>query len=493
MVTAPLNTRSIACSTSAGLAAGSSGALLGAAASAVDMVAGGSGFSSSRGGGVLEQLDERRYAITIKNRQTNPDGLLKMVKRVGECSEVRSFFICHISYAICRIKYGIWHMATPLERIQKRDEIRLLEGIQLVKAVSRERAADTSVALDRIVEAERQSVMHQLGPRTDAPERSSSHHVPGASAAVLDDAVARPDVVQQEVAERSDYLVADGRRDGERAPVNHGARRDGGKLGRVTDRASYLHEQSRAGIEGGDRSAQRVVLRQSIAAVEGIGDPHLVEVGVAGEGLQAGVLVLPPEATGSRQSASLDNRNIDARPYEARRLGKPDGLNGVAVDGLYEAVADGVEAGAESPGVLRADAGDVQGLHDAGPEGPKLNQRPVLVARRFGKDAVDSIPGPEFRGLAAAADHRVIVAYAATPIVVGRPKSIIWGFDLLEDEFVVLERAVRNRGRYAFIYASALGAKPVVQIVDVLVQLGRGSICHSLGSCDGIRQCRQTN
>src|SRR6266511_3195427 len=155
MVTAPLNTRSIACSTSAGLAAGSSGALLGAAASAVDMVA---------GGGVLEQLDERRYAITIKNRQTNPDGLLKMVKRVGECSEVRSFFICHISYAICRIKYGIWHMATPLERIQKRDEIRLLEGIQLVKAVSRERAADTSVALDRIVEAERQSVMHQLGP-----------------------------------------------------------------------------------------------------------------------------------------------------------------------------------------------------------------------------------------------------------------------------------------------------------------------------------------
>src|SRR5262245_3066481 len=447
MVTAPLNTRSIACSTSAGLAGGSSGALLTAGVSAVETVAGGSGFSSNRGGGVfaLEQLDERRHAITIKNRQTDADGLLKMFKRAGECSELRSFFICHISYAICHIIHGIWHMVTPLERIQKRDEIRPLGGRQSVKEVPGERPAGTSVALDCIVEGERQSVVHQLGPRADAPERRSSHHVPRCRAAVLDDPVASPDVVQQEVAERADYLAAEGRRDDELATVNNGARRDGVKLGRVTDRARPLREQSLAtsdsggdraaarrpglshelgeslhviavvfriygGIEGGDRSAQRVVLHQSIAAVEGIGDPHLVEVSVAGEGDQAGVLGLPPEATGSRQSAGLGHPNIDARPREAGRLLKPIGLNVVAVDALYEAIADGVEAGAESPGVLRADVGYVQGLHDGGRKGPKLNQRPVLVARWFGKDAVDSIPGPEFPGLAAAADHRVIVA-----------------------------------------------------------------------------------
>src|SRR5262245_57217570 len=258
MVTAPLNTRSTACSTSAGLAGGSSGALLTAAAFAVDTGAGGSGFSSTRGGGVLEQLDERRQAITAKNRQANPDGLRKIVKRVSECSEVRLFFICHISYAICHMKYGIWHMATPLERIQKRDDIRPLGGGQRVEVVSRERATDTRVALDRIVEAERQSVMHQLGPCTDAPERRSSHHVPGASAAVLDNAVASSDVVQQEVAERANCPVAKGRRDDERAPVNRRARGNGGERGRVTDRAGYLREQSRAACDGGgDRAAAR--------------------------------------------------------------------------------------------------------------------------------------------------------------------------------------------------------------------------------------------
>src|SRR5262245_40877688 len=98
MVTAPLNTRSIACSTSAGLAAGRSGALLTAAVSTVDPVPGGIGFSSTRGGGVLAQLDERTHAPIINNRRANPDDLLKMFKRVGKHSEVQSFFICHISY-----------------------------------------------------------------------------------------------------------------------------------------------------------------------------------------------------------------------------------------------------------------------------------------------------------------------------------------------------------------------------------------------------------
>src|SRR5215475_3441567 len=50
------------------------------------------------------------------------------------------------------------------------------------------------------------------------------------AAPVLDDPVASPDVVQQEVTERADYLAAEGRRDDELATVNNCPRRDGVKL-----------------------------------------------------------------------------------------------------------------------------------------------------------------------------------------------------------------------------------------------------------------------
>src|SRR5262245_66554653 len=140
------------------------------------------------------------------------------------------------------MKYGIWHMVTPLERQQEIDDVRPRCGRQSVEVVSRDRATNTRVALDRIVEGERQPVVHQLRTRADAPQRRSSQHVPCACAAVLDDPVARPDVVQQEVAERADGLIAQSRRDNERALVDHRARRSGVYRGRMTDRAPYLRK-----------------------------------------------------------------------------------------------------------------------------------------------------------------------------------------------------------------------------------------------------------
>ena len=131
-------------------------------------------------------------------------------------------------------------MATSLERIQKRHEVGPLSRVQLVELISYKRAADASVTLYRIVDSTRQPVMHQLGARAEAPQRRSSHHVPRACAAVLDDPVARPDVVQQEVAERADSLVAESRRDGERALVDNGPRRGGGDGRSVTDRAPKI-------------------------------------------------------------------------------------------------------------------------------------------------------------------------------------------------------------------------------------------------------------
>ena len=127
------------------------------------------------------------------------------------------------------------------------------------------------------------------------------------------------------------------------------------------------------------------------------------------------MLVLPPEATGSQRSVGLDHRNIDARPCESSRLGSPNGLNVVAVDGLYEAIADGVEGGAESPDVLIGD--DVQGLRDGGRDGTEVESAigsacsAVRVRSRRQK-----FPGPEFPGLAAAADNRLTVALKAQPL-----------------------------------------------------------------------------
>jgi hypothetical protein len=117
-------------------------------------------------------------------------------------------------------------------------------------------------------------------------------------------------------------------------------------------------------IEGGDRSTKGVILRISPAAVEDVGDAHLVEVGVAGEGYQTGVLILKPEATGANGSAGLDHRNLDDSSYKAGRLAKSYIIDGVAVNTLYEAIAEEAEGGAESPGVLIGKAGDAQGLLD---------------------------------------------------------------------------------------------------------------------------------
>src|SRR5262249_37306754 len=142
-------------------------------------------------------------------------------------------------HAIRHMKYGVWHMATSLKRIQKRHEVGPLGGVQLVELVSYERPADAGVTLDCIVDSTRQPVVHQLWARAEAPQRRSSHHVPRAFAAILGDPVARPDVVQQEVAERADSLVAESRRDGERATVDHRARSGGDYRWRVTDRARY--------------------------------------------------------------------------------------------------------------------------------------------------------------------------------------------------------------------------------------------------------------
>src|SRR5215510_8424373 len=181
------------------------------------------------------------------------------------------------------------------------------------------------------------------------------------------------------------------------------------------------------------------------------------------------MLVLPPEARDAQIVAGFDHRNLDDGSLEARGLVISNVYDCVIGDALYEAVADDVESCAESPDVF--ERGIVQALLDVSGNGPQLNQR--LSARRVDKGAIGQVAGPEFTNLADAAALRVLVAVRATRSVVGRPQPVIHRFKLIEDELVVLERAVRNWLSSALIYGSAPGAKPIEQIVGEDVQVGR--------------------
>src|SRR5262245_65300739 len=136
------------------------------------------------------------------------------------------------------------------------------------------------------------------------------------------------------------------------------------------------------------------------------------------------MLVFPSEATSANGSAGLGHWNLDQRPLEAGRLVKPYGVDCIAVDGLYEAIADGVEGGAEISGVYGRD--DLYALLDGRRDRPKLKQRRVL-ARGGGKDAVGSRPNPQFPDLALAAEIRGVVAITTTRSVVGRTEPVVHG------------------------------------------------------------------
>jgi hypothetical protein len=92
-----------------------------------------------------------------------------------------------------------------------------------------------------------------------------------------------------------------------------------------------------------------------------------------------------------------------------------------------------------------------------------LNQR--LSAWRVFKVAAGQVAGPQFTDLADASALRVLVAVGATRSVIGRPQPVIRRFELIKDELVILERAVRNRLSRALINGDAPVAEPIEQVV----------------------------
>src|SRR5206468_7300820 len=144
-----------------------------------------------------------------------------------------------------------------LQRFEERDDLVLLGRGQRVVVVSDE-GRFAGVPLNRSVEGQRGAVVHVAIVRPHAPQRLGAQLVARRGSAVLDDAVAGADVVQQEVAVRVDDLVAERRGNRQRAPVDAGAHRRGRDRRDVTDGAADRVEQVGASDRAGGGGQGRV-------------------------------------------------------------------------------------------------------------------------------------------------------------------------------------------------------------------------------------------
>ena len=117
-----------------------------------------------------------------------------------------------------------------LQRPQERQNPALIRPAQAVERVPRA-VRLIPVALDGVVDAVALEVVHEPRACMQTPQRRRTDLVPRGSSAVLDDAVTGADVVQQEVAERTNAFVAQGAADEHRAAVDR----------RVPGRRSRFH------------------------------------------------------------------------------------------------------------------------------------------------------------------------------------------------------------------------------------------------------------
>ena len=277
-----------------------------------------------------------------------------------------------------------------------------------------------------------------------------------------------------------------------------------------------------------DEPTERCVLRKD----QEVGDAYLVEVGVAGEGEKARVLILPAEATDALGAGRRVGRVAARRLQHRHPYGLPVHLPAGSVDlvggdvqerlvgdGLDEAVAERVQRRAEGSHLLRPrdgaavadDARGVEGRHALLRLGPEergrarvlgryravvderaagrvnelgrahLRRRARVGAAHVAAVAVQVVAGPEFVDLADGTRHRVLVTLAARLRVVDGPQPVRNLVHRREDELVGLERAGRRRGGGD---GRALRDQPVGLVVEVRGRFG-GRRRGRAGKADG--------
>src|SRR6185436_15521490 len=107
---------------------------------------------------------------------------------------------------VLRVLRGSPLRPSLLQRRQERQQRLLIVHAQVPEAEAR-RGRFVVVTQDRVGERQRRGVVHEAVVRPQAPQRRRSQFVRGRGC--LHDAVAGADVVQQEVAERVNRLVAE--------------------------------------------------------------------------------------------------------------------------------------------------------------------------------------------------------------------------------------------------------------------------------------------
>ncbi len=149
------------------------------------------------------------------------------------------------------------------------------------------------------------------------------------------------------------------------------------------------------------------------------------------------MLGFPAKAPDAAEAVGLQDRHFECRAAKCRGLPVPDCEQRAVRDRLHEARAERVRGDPERADVVL----EVDALDDAGMRRATLDQR---AAERLEEDLAVHAARAVLGDLAGAAGYHVLVTFAATLGVVGRPETVHHGLDFLEDEAVVVERTQRN-------------------------------------------------
>ena len=218
--------------------------------------------------------------------------------------------------------------------------------------------------------------MHVPRAHAESPERHGTQFVGRILRRILDDPVAGCDVVEQEVAVRMNDLISQGLWDGECSAVDDSSRRGGNDGADMAGGAADPLEQGLAFLGGRscrknritrrdfrttDELSEVVNVRQTeivrsilrirrdfadschIFRTQTVCYSHFIQVGIADEGEQAAVLILPAKAADTRLSGRFQNRNFDGFAMNSAsadfNLVLRDSLQSTIVDGLDKSVA----------------------------------------------------------------------------------------------------------------------------------------------------------
>lgn len=135
-----------------------------------------------------------------------------------------------------------WH--SPLEAQAKQELLLLLVGG--VEEAASSVTCFVIVCANGLGESERAAVEQQAAAKASSPQRRRTQLVSGCRAAVLHNSVAGDDVVEQEIAVRTNDLVAEGVWDHQGAAIDNRARRRGANVLRVAGGATDPVENVRA-------------------------------------------------------------------------------------------------------------------------------------------------------------------------------------------------------------------------------------------------------